>query len=134
MSYNQKPLSYVDIYNPTNLANPTPSNINVNSNQYYTYFQPPPFISTIHKYQTVNGDKELQRKVTNYFLDKTRKWIKKDKLFSKKYLSNIKDDTDGFKIIHNILKLFVRRGETNWYDLKEQCDLVKEFIKYKLSK
>ena len=104
------------------------------SSQYYTYFVPPPYISTIHKYQTVNGDKELQRKVTNYFLEKTLKWMKKDKSFSKKYLSNMKDNKTNFDIIHSILKLFVRRVNTNWYDLKEQSSLVKEFIKYKLSK
>ena len=60
--------------------------------------------------------------------------MKKDKSFSKKYLSNIKDNKTNFDIIHSILKLFVRRGNTNWYDLKEQSSLVKEFIKYKLSK
>ena len=129
-------MSYPQLH-PRNLApvsTPLSNVSNTPPSQYYTYFQPPPFISTIHKYQTVNGDKELQSKITNYFLTKTKEWMKKDKTFSKKYMSSINDDTSGFKIIHSMLKLFVRKGNTNWFDLKDQSLLVKEFIKYKLSK
>ena len=118
----------------TSISQPVTINNTQTIPTHYTYYQPPPYISTIYRYQTVNNDKELQRKVTNFFLEKTKEWIKKDKTFSKNYQSNIKNEEIGFKIIHNILKLFVRKGNTNWYDLKEQKQLVKDFIKYKLSK
>ena len=109
---------------PTSVQNPTS----------IKYYQPPPYIISYYKYQTVNADKELQRKVTNYFIERTLSWVKKDSNFSKYKLSTVKNDTSSFNIIHHILKLFVKKGNTNWYDLKEQEDLVKNFIKYKLSK
>jgi hypothetical protein len=36
--------------------------------------------------------------------------------------------------MHKLLKLFVRKGNTNWYDLKIQQSLVKDYIKHKLNK
>ena len=91
-------------------------------------------LETTYRYKSVNGDPQLQKQVTDYFLEKTLKWMKHDKSFVTKYSSQIKNTDKGFNIIHNILKIFVRKGKTNWFDLKDQSDLVKDFIKYKLSK
>ena len=101
----------------------------------YTYFQPPPFIQTYYQYPNINGDKTLQEKVTNTFLDKTIKWLENDKSFSKskKYLSKMKSE-DGYDIMHKILRLFVKNGNTNWYDLSDQSAVVKSFIKYKMER
>jgi hypothetical protein len=101
----------------------------------YKYFPAPPVITTYHKYQDVNNDSYLQEKETFYFLDKTLDWIKEDKSFKKlkkfeKYLKG----PDGYTIMHKLLKLFVRKGNTNWYDLKIQQSLVKDYIKHKLNK
>ena len=98
-------------------------------------FQPPPFIQTTIKYQNVNNDINLQNSVTTKFHNKTIKWLKEDPSFkhSRKYLSKI-EGPEGYKIIHKLLKLFVRKGETNWYDLGDQSILVKDFIKYKLDR
>jgi hypothetical protein len=101
----------------------------------YKYFPAPPVITTYHQYQDVNNDSYLQQKETLYFLDKTLDWIKNDKSYKKlkkfeKYLKG----PDGYEIMHKLLKLFVRRGNTNWYDLKVQQSLVKDYIKHKLSK
>ena len=99
------------------------------------YYPPPPIIRTYKPaYQNVNNDENLQTNVTNYFLDKSINWIKKDNKYKhmKKYLSVLQKD-NGFNIIHNILKQLVRQGKTNWYDLRVQESLVKSFIKYKLS-
>ena len=104
-----------------------------NTNTRY-YFQPPPFVSTrYYKYINVNDDKLLHEKETTYFLNKTIGWIDNDNRFktSKKYLSKLKSD-DGYAIMHKLLKLFVRKGNTNWYDLKIQKDLVKDYIRHKL--
>ena len=100
-----------------------------------TIFEPPPFIQTVYKYQNINIDKNLQYMVTTKFLDKTIKWIENDNDFkgTKKYLSKLKNE-DGYNIMYHILKLFVKKGNTNWYDLGEQEGLVRDFIKFKLKK
>lgn len=99
----------------------------------FNYFEPPPVIETTVKYQDINNDVNLQSQVTNKFLDKTIRWLKNDDSFKKckKYLSKIEGD-DGYDIIYRMLKLFVKKGNTNWYDLSEQSSLVKDFIRYKL--
>ena len=101
----------------------------------YKYFPAPPIIQTYHKYQDVNNDTNLQHKETLYFLGKTIDWIKYDKSFKslKKFEKYFKG-ADGYEIMYKLLKLFVKRGNTNWYDLKIQQDLVKDYIKHKLSK
>ena len=99
------------------------------------YFPPPPIIQTYHQYQDVNNDKHLQNTQTLYFLNKTIDWIKYDKSYSSlKKLQKYFKSPDGYEITYKLLKLFVKRGNTNWYDLKIQQDLVKDFIKHKLSK
>jgi hypothetical protein len=108
-----------------NLSTPTSSNTTYypTTNQ-KTYFVQPPFVSTrYYKYTDVNDDELLQEKETDYFLAKTINWINTDSRFktSKKYLSKLKNE-EGYHIIHKILKLFVRKGNTNWYDLKVQKD------------
>jgi hypothetical protein len=98
------------------------------------FFPAPPVIQSYYLYQNVNADPVLQKKVTLYFLDQTINWIKTDKSFSKlkPVLRYLKGD-DGYDIMHKLLKLFVKKGNTNWYDLKIQKSLVKSYIKYKLS-
>jgi len=98
-------------------------------------FQPPPFITTYYKYQDVNNDINLQEKVTLRFLKRTIKFLneKSDyKHLKNKFLNKLKSE-DGYDIMHRMLKLFVKRGDTNWYDLREQYDLVDRYIKHKLS-
>ncbi len=114
-----------------NLTSPGVPNKNINN----LYYPAPSLITTIHKYQDVNNDSYLQQKETVYFLDKTIDWIKHDKSFKKlkKFERYLKGE-NGYTIMHKLLKLFVKRGNTNWYDLKIQQSLVKDFIKHKLNK
>ncbi len=110
-------------------------NVTDPSGNNYNYYPPPAYIPSYYQYQNVNADKDLQYKVTIFFLDETIDWLENDKTFKsvKKYLKYIKSD-QGYEIIHKLLRLMVRNGSTNWYDLKLQYDLVKDFIKYKLNK
>jgi hypothetical protein len=107
--------------------------IQPSNNPTLRYFQPPPFIQSTVKYQDVNNDKNLQNMVTTKFVNKTIRWINTDSRFKKckKYLSRM-ESPDGYDIMYRILKLFVKKGNTNWYDLSDQADLVKDFIRYKL--
>ncbi len=113
---------------PTAPATPTPS-------KPHLYFPAPPIISSITSYQDINNDTNLQNMETIYFLERTRECIKKDKSWKKlKKFSKYLNSEDGYEIIYKILRLFVKRGNTNWYDLKIQQHLVMDFIKYKLTK
>ena len=114
----------------TNIINNTPSVAKER-----LYYPAPPIIQTYHQYQDVNNDKNLQNMETVFFLKRTIECIDYDKSWKglnkfKKYLNG----NNGYEIIHKLLKLFVRRGNTNWYDLKVQKDLVLDYIKHKLSK
>jgi hypothetical protein len=90
---------------------------------------------TSYSYQDVNADKQLQYSITDYFLEKTIDWMKHDKSYKKvkKFLRYL-TGPDGEEIMHKILRLFVKKGETNWYDLKIQKSLVKNYIKHRLAK
>ena len=117
-------------FDPTGLAGATAP-----SSREYKYFPAPPIIQTYHQYQTVNNDKYLQNMETEYFLDLTLDMIDHNSSWSKlkkfkKYLKG----TDGYEIMYKLLRLFVKRGNTNWYDLKMQKHLVLDYIKHKLSK
>ena len=105
-----------------------------NTPREFRYYPAPPIISSYYKYQNVNVDPNLQNKVTTDFHRKVLEWIKHDKSFKKfkKFEKELKSEV-GYEMIHKILKLFVKRGNTNWYDLKEQNSLVKDYIKHKLN-
>ncbi len=121
-------VSYVPTPTPVSTPTPTPA-------KEYKYFPAPPIIQTLHQYQNVNNDKNLQDMETTYFLDKTIEYINKDKSWSKlKKFKKHLNGPDGYEIIYKLLKLFVRKGNTNWYDLKMQKYLVLDYIKHKLSK
>ena len=97
------------------------------------YFPPPPFIPSIHNYPNVNVDMNLQNSVTDKFQKELIYWMETDPQFksTKKYLKNIKGPS-GHEIVRKILHLFVRRGNTNWYDLELQYNVVKQFVLHKL--
>lgn len=97
------------------------------------YFPPPPFIPTIRTYQNVNLDENLQCTVSIKFKEYVIFWMENDKSYKsvKKYKKYIKGP-NGEIIMRKILNLFVVRGNTNWYDLELQINLVKQFILHKL--
>jgi hypothetical protein len=114
---------------------PESSSAPKSSSSSYVYYPAPPIISSIYNYQNVNNDNNLQDMETRYFLNKITECIKYDKSWKKlkKLQKHFKGD-DGYEITYKLLRLFVKRGNTNWYDLKMQQDLVLDFIKHKLSK
>ena len=96
-------------------------------------FPPPPLITTYREFQDVNLDKKLQKKVSVYFLDQILNNLNTYKLLKpkQKYL----ESKEGLKLIHHLLKRFVERGGTNWYDLREpQYDLTMDYLYYSLNR
>jgi len=99
------------------------------------YFPAPPIIQSFTRYQDINNDSKLQDMETLFFLERTKECIKRDKSWKKfKKFSKYLKGEEGYEIMHKLLRLFVKRGNTNWYDLKMQQELVMDFIKFKLSK
>jgi hypothetical protein len=119
-------------------STPAPAPVDVpssSSSKPRLYFPAPPLIQSFTRYQDVNNDSNLQHIETLFFLERTQECIKRDKSWKKfkKFSKYLKGD-EGYEIMHKLLRLFVKRGNTNWYDLKMQQELVMDFIKFKLSK
>jgi hypothetical protein len=96
-------------------------------------FLPPPIIPTYREFQDVNFDKRLQKRVSVYFLKEILKNINKYRLL-KPYINHL-DSRDGLKLVHHLLRRFVERGGTNWYDLREpQYDLTMDYLYYSLNR
>lgn len=94
----------------------------------------PPLVHGV-EYQDIGKDMSLRNEISEFYLNKLIKWIKEDKLFKKfkKHISVLKSNK-GLEIVYNLLRLYVRNGKANWYDLRDTYNypIVKEYLKYKL--
>ena len=100
-----------------------------------TYFLPPPLITSNFVYQDINSDPTLRENITNFFLNKTIKWVNNYSEFkNSKYLLPKLKTNIGYELIYNILRQFIKKNHCNWYDLRNNYELVKDFIRYKLNK
>lgn len=107
----------------------------MNDKRVLKYFIPPPIYTTVVEYQDINKDKKLRDNVTNFFLTKSIKWIESYKEFNhlKNKLPLLKSDK-GYNVIYNLLREFVKKGENNWFDLRDNYDVIKDYLRYKLGK
>lgn len=98
------------------------------------YFPAPPAIISRHKYPSVNNDPKLQNMVTKEFHEMLKVWLKKDDEFKPllKIKKELMSKDDGHEIVLRLLKLYVRRNNTFFYDLEYQVYQVKQFMLYKL--
>ena len=107
----------------------------INDKRVLKYFIPPPNITSVIEYQNVNKDERLRKNVTDFFLKKSIKWIENYKEFE--HLKNKQEllkSTKGYNIIYNLLREFVKKGSNNWFDLRENYDVIKDYLRYKLGK
>ena len=88
----------------------------------------PMYIETTLEYQNVNKDIRLRENITNFYHKKAIKWANKNR----NLLQNL-DTPKGFKHIYNILRVFVKKYNVNWYNLKDNYYIVKEYIIKKLA-
>lgn len=96
---------------------------------------PPSYLKVVREYIDVNKDPKLKKAVTMFFHSKVLEWIKNDKSYKslskhKTYLMSKK----GIRLIYYFLKKMVQKGNTNWYDLKDQEKLMKDYLQYQLNK
>ena len=104
------------------------------NNKVKTYFIPPLYTERVYEYQNINKDKRLRFDMTQFYYNKIIKWIQNDDFFNKykKMLPFIKSDK-GFKYVYTLLRIFTRRTKLNWYDLKDNYQVVKDFFQRKLN-
>jgi len=101
--------------------------------KYKKYYPVPPIIQSVYEYQDINKDVYLRKDVTKFFHQKIIKWIKEDSIFYKfKPKINFLNSVDGQIYIYNLLRNFVKKSGINWYDLRDNYQLIKEYLNKKL--
>lgn len=101
--------------------------------EYRRYWPVPPPIGSIYEYQNVNTDLHLRKNVTIFFHTKIIKWINNYPEFSnhKKKLKFL-ESLDGQMHVYNLLRKFIKKSGINWYDLRDNYSIVKDYINAKL--
>ncbi len=102
-------------------------------NRIKKYFPPPPVIGTYFEFIDINKDENLRKKVTLFFQKKLIKWVSSYPEFShlKSQKSKIESEK-GYKVIYNLIRYFCKNYNVNWYDLRENYLLLKDFLRAKL--
>jgi len=100
--------------------------------KYYPVPYVPPVIEEVYD---VGKDMKLRKSVTDFYYEKLLKWIKTDREFShhKKDLEYL-NSRAGYKYIYYILRLYVKNGQANWYDLRDPINYpnIKKFLNFKV--
>ncbi len=99
------------------------------------YYPPPPLIGTFFEYIDVNKDTSLRKSVTMFFHKKVIKWVSSYEEFShlKKYKTTLNSE-EGYKLIYNLIRKFVKDYNINWYDLRDYYPTFKDYLRYQLGK
>jgi hypothetical protein len=93
------------------------------------YWPVPPLINSIYEYQNVNKDINLRKDVTNFFHRKILKWIEKyPDLTHLKSQKSYFESYKGKKHIYNLLRHFIKKSDINWYDLRDNYTIIKEYL------
>tara|TARA_E500000178_G_C16951581_1_gene721543 strand:- start:931 stop:1272 length:342 start_codon:yes stop_codon:yes gene_type:complete len=97
------------------------------------YFPPPPLIGTYYEYIDVNQDKDLRKLVTDFFYKKVIKWVTNYPEFShlKKHIKKLKS-SEGYNLIYNLIKKFVKEYNLNWFDLRDNYPTFKDFLRFQI--
>tara|TARA_B100000524_G_scaffold322707_1_gene204221 strand:+ start:351 stop:692 length:342 start_codon:yes stop_codon:yes gene_type:complete len=99
------------------------------------FYPPPPIIGTYYEYIDVNKDKNLRKLVTTFFHKKVIKWTNQYSEFShlKKHINKLKS-SDGYSLIYNLIRKFVKDYNINWYDIRDNYPTFKDFLRIQIPK
>lgn len=114
-------------------SNNPDGSVTVSIDRLKRYYPVPLSLPGTIEYQDVGKDMNLRKEISIYYLEKTIEWIDKDKKL-KKY-SKLLNSKDGLEVIYNLLRVYVKNGKANWYDLRDpnNAPVIKEYLKYKLN-
>jgi hypothetical protein len=120
----------LDLLINNNITNQPPNTDKPTTRRYWPV---PPLIDHVVEYQNINKDINLRKDVTKFFHEKVIKWINEYDEFKihKSKLSFLKT-TDGQMYIYNLLRHFVKKSGINWYDLRDNYSILKEYLSKKL--
>ncbi len=97
------------------------------------YWPVPPLINSVYEYQNVNKDVNLRKDVTEFFHRKVLKWIEEYPEFSHlKSKKNYLQSNEGKMHIYNLLRHYIKKSGINWYDLRDNYSIIKEYLSEKL--
>lgn len=97
------------------------------------YWPVPPVPGGVYQYQNVNKDINLRKDVTNFFHKKIIKWINTYSEFEKhKTDLSFIQSIEGKMYIYNLLRKFIKNSGINWYDLRDNYAIIKNYFKLKL--
>jgi hypothetical protein len=97
--------------------------------EFRRYWPVPPIIESVFEYQNVNTDLHLRKEVTIFFHKKIIKWIKNYTEFAHhKSKLDFLNSIDGQMHIYNLLRKFIKKSGINWYDLRDNYSIIKEYL------
>lgn len=100
---------------------------------YRRYWPVPPVYESVFEYQNVNTDLHLKKEVTDFFHKKVLKWIKNYPEFSEhKSKLGFLESIEGQMHIYNLLRKFIKKSGINWYDLRDNYSIIKEYLNSQL--
>jgi len=101
--------------------------------KYKRYWPVPPIHESVFEYQNINTDLNLRKDVTNFFHKKVIKWITNYPEFShhKNNLTFL-ESIDGKMHIYNLLRKFIKKSGINWYDLRDNYAIIKDYLNTQL--
>ena len=115
---------------------PVDTTVNVTKDgkpEFRRYWPVPPLIESVFEYQNVNTDLHLRKDVTNFFHKKIIKWINKYPEFSNlKSKLGFLNTVDGQMHVYNLLRQFVKKSGINWYDLRDNYAIIKDYLREKI--
>jgi hypothetical protein len=96
-----------------------------------------PYLESPYRYdvEDIGNNEDLKEDVTEFFYNKTLKWLDKDIEFAKvKKTKKILKTKKGESYIYKILTSFVKKNKVNWYELRGEnnSEDVKDYIRLKL--
>jgi hypothetical protein len=97
------------------------------------YWPVPPLIDSIYEYQDVNKDVNLRKDVTEFFHKKVLKWINEYSEFAHlKSQKHYLETDEGKMHIYNLLRHFIKKSGINWFDLRDNYSIIKEYLSEKI--
>jgi len=100
---------------------------------YRRYWPVPPVYESVFEYQNVNTDLHLRKEITEFFHKKVLKWIKNYPEFSEhKSKLGFLESIEGQMHIYNLLRKFIKKSGINWYDLRDNYSIIKEYLNSQL--
>lgn len=103
--------------------------------EFRRYWPVPSVMPSVFEYQNVNNNLTLRKDVTAFFHKKVLKWINTETAYKKfKSKEQFLESIDGQMHIYALLRKFIKHSGINWYDLRDNYALIKDFLASELNK